>query len=284
MNLRAGETFRITVNGQARHVETQPGRRLSDVLRRNLSLTGTKSGCDAGDCGACTVLLDGAPVCACLTPLAQAAGRQVLTVEGLGATQAHAALQDSFLRHGAAQCGICTPGMLMAAVALLSRTATPSRAEAEAALGGVLCRCTGYAKIIDAVCDVRMDAPAAPMPAPGAAVGARLPRLDGRPKVTGGELFGGDFRCEAPLTVLAIRSPHPAARFTLGDTATWAADRSAQVFTAADIPGENRFGVIPPFADQPALAEGEVRLRGEAVALVAAPRRWPRRSISPASR
>ena len=140
----------LGVNGRAVEVTSDPGRRLSDVLREELGLRGTKVGCDAGDCGACTVLLDGAPVCACLTPLGRALGREVVTVEGPLAE----GLRAAFLRHGAAQCGICTPGMLMAASALLSRVARPSRGEVEEALGGVLCRCTGYAKIVDAVMEV----------------------------------------------------------------------------------------------------------------------------------
>ncbi|WP_235451253.1 (2Fe-2S)-binding protein, partial [Gemmobacter sp. LW-1] len=126
-------------------------RRLSDALREEAGLTGTKVGCDAGDCGACTVLLDGAPVCACLTPTARAKGRAVTTIEADDPLLT--ALRAGFLRHGAAQCGICTPGMLMTALALLRRNPAPSRAEAEAALGGVLCRCTGYQAIITAVCD-----------------------------------------------------------------------------------------------------------------------------------
>jgi CO/xanthine dehydrogenase Mo-binding subunit/aerobic-type carbon monoxide dehydrogenase small subunit (CoxS/CutS family) len=259
---------RLGVNGRLAEVLAPPGRRLSEVLRDDLGLTGTKVGCDAGDCGACTVLIDGAPRCACLTPLAQAAGRQVVTVEGL-AGAGFADLQESFLRHGAAQCGICTPGMLVSAAALLAVNPAPSPAEAEEALGGVLCRCTGYAKIVAAVCDAGRPAPAPPLPGPGGAVGARAERLDGRPKVDGTESFGADHVPEGAWLVRAIRSPHPAARFAFGDLAGWAAARRVAVFTAADIPGLNRFGTIPAFADQPALAEDEARFRGEAVAIVA---------------
>ncbi len=150
----------LTVNGVERSLTVDPGRRLARVLRDDLGLTGTKVGCDAGDCGACTVLLDGAQVCACLVPVAQAEGAAVVTVEGLAGPDGRlSALQRAFHRHGAAQCGICTPGMLMAAADLLAREARPSRAQALDALGGVLCRCTGYQKIVEAVLDVASDAP-----------------------------------------------------------------------------------------------------------------------------
>ncbi len=256
----------FTVNDMPVTLPVNPGKRLSQVLRDDLHLTGTKVGCDAGDCGACTVLLDGAPVCACLTPAAQAAGRQITTVEGLDMGP----LQQAFLRHGAAQCGICTPGMLMAATALLQTHPQPTRAQTEAALGGVLCRCTGYAKIIAAVMDVH-PAPAPLMPDTGGAVGARLERLDGVPKVDGSEGFGADYVPVNALLVRAIRAPEAPMRFTFGDIAGWQAKQPGplHVFTAADIPGENVFGVIPAFADQPALAEKHVRLRGEPVALIA---------------
>ncbi len=260
------ETLTLTVNDMPVTLPVNPAKRLSQVLRDDLRLTGTKVGCDAGDCGACTVLLDGAPVCACLTPVAQAAGRQVTTVEGLDMAD----LQQAFLRHGAAQCGICTPGMLMAATALLHTHPTPTRAQTEAALGGVLCRCTGYAKIIDAVMDVR-PGKAPETPTAGGAIGARIERLDGAPKVDGSEVFGADYMPENVLLVRAIRAPEAPMRFTFGDIAKWQADQPGplHIFTAADIPGENCFGVIPAFADQPALAENHVRLRGEPVALIA---------------
>ena len=254
----------FTLNGRPASVEVAPSRRLSEVLRDDLGLTGTKVGCDAGDCGACTVHLDGRPVCACLTPVAQAEGCAVTTVEGLGALQPR--LQDAFLRHNAAQCGICTPGMLMAAAALLAETPRPTEAEAREALGGVLCRCTGYGRIIAAVCDAWRDAPAE---APEG-VGARGARLDGRPKVTGEDRFGADLWPGGALVLRAVRSPHDRAGFAFGDLAAFAGRPGvAGVWTATDVPGENRYGVIPAFADQPALAEGEARHRGEAVALVA---------------
>ncbi|WP_352899467.1 molybdopterin-dependent oxidoreductase [Mesorhizobium sp. M1307] len=263
------------VNGAAVSVCVPPVRRLSAVLRDELRLTGTKIGCDAGDCGACTVLVDGEPVCACLMPAASASGTVVTTVEGL-ANGRLSALQASFLSHGAAQCGACTPGLLVAATALLDRTPCPSEAETQDALGGVLCRCTGYRKIVTAVMDAwrHADGLDQRMPSSGHAVGSSPIRLDGLPKVTGGEKFGGDSFPADALSVLVVRSPHYRAAFTFGDLGSWVKSRPgiAGVFTAADIPGKNCFGVIAPFADQPALAEGVSRFRGEAVALVAGER------------
>ncbi|WP_338550039.1 molybdopterin-dependent oxidoreductase [Roseovarius phycicola] len=260
------DTMTLTVNGQAYSLPADPARRLSEVLRDGLGLRGTKVGCDAGDCGACTVLVDGAPICACLTPLAQVEGCHVETVEGLQDT----ALQEAFLRHGAAQCGICTPGMVMAATAFLRETKAPTRAGVEEALGGVLCRCTGYTRIIDAVLDIGQSG-LHNMPDAGHAVGADVPRLDGAPKVAGSEVFGADHQMTDALLVRAVRAPKAPMEFTFGDIGAWAASQNVHVFTAADIPGQNRFGVIPAFADQPALAEARVRLQGEAVALVAGP-------------
>lgn len=255
------------VNGNRQTVECPPTRRLSEVLREDIGLAGTKVGCDAGDCGACTVQLDGQAVCSCLVPAAQVANRDVRTVEGLAAGRL-SQLQAAFLRHGAAQCGICTPGMLMAATSLLEQNPRPSEAEVEAALGGVLCRCTGYRKIIAAVCDAWRDA----VPAlRDGKVGERVERLDGMVKVTGTERFGADQWQKGSLILKAVRSPFARARFAIGAVQGWCQGRAdvVAVFTAADIPGRNRFGVIPAFADQPVLAESEARFRGEAVALVA---------------
>ncbi len=145
------ESHRFHVNGRAVEVAAAPASRLTRVLREHLGLTGTKVGCDAGDCGTCTVLLDGEQVCACLVPLGQVRGRSVTTVEGLAGNGGLSRLQRAFHEHGAAQCGICTPGMLMAASTLLGRLRPPSEPEVLDALGGVLCRCTGYRKIVRAV-------------------------------------------------------------------------------------------------------------------------------------
>jgi aerobic carbon-monoxide dehydrogenase small subunit len=136
---------RFTLNGKPVEVDTHPLRRLLDVLREDLRLTGTKEGCGEGECGACTVLIDGEPVCACLVPLAHADGTHVLTIEGL---RGEHPLQRAFAEHGAAQCGICTPGMIMAALPLGTR---PSLERIRVALAGNLCRCTGYEAIYRAI-------------------------------------------------------------------------------------------------------------------------------------
>lgn len=265
-------TLSFTVNGKPVAVAAAPGQRLSRVLREDLGLTGTKVGCDAGDCGACTILLDGDPVCACLVPAAQAEGHAITTVEGLASRPPLLdRLQNSFLAHGAAQCGACTPGMLVAATALLEKNAQPSETEVMDALGGVLCRCTGYRKIIAAVREAANEQSAPVVPAAGAAVGARLVRLDGQRKVDGTEIYGADEIPEDTLTVRVIRCPHHRARFQFGDLEEFVRTHPGicAVFTAKDVPGENCYGVIPRFADQPVFAEAEARFRGEAVAMLA---------------
>jgi carbon-monoxide dehydrogenase small subunit len=141
----------LTVNGDHRPVGVPTHFTLLETLRYALGLTGSKQGCDKGDCGACTVLLDGEPVLSCLTPVWEAEGRAVTTVEGLACPAGPHPLQEAFGDCGAAQCGFCTPGILMSACALLRQNAAPSRAEIQEALSGNLCRCTGYTKIYEAV-------------------------------------------------------------------------------------------------------------------------------------
>jgi aldehyde oxidoreductase len=265
------EAMAFTLNGKPVQATAGPASRLSEVLRHEFHLTGTKVGCDAGDCGACTVLIDGEVACACLVPVAQVEGAAIITVEGLAAnTRVGQALQRSFLARGAAQCGICTPGMLVAAAALLERTPRPGEAEVADALGGVLCRCTGYRKIIDAVAHAADPAPQNPVPAAGVAVGARIERLDGRAKVEGLERFGADAIPRDALRVHVVRSPHHRAHFRFGDLETYRQTQPAvvRILTSVDIPGRNLFGVLAPYADQPVFAVGETRFRGEAVAAI----------------
>ena len=148
---------RVTVNGTPAALRVDPTRRLSDVLREVLGRPGTKVGCDAGDCGACSVMLDGRLVCSCLVLGAEAEGKRIETIEGMANGEELHPLQRKFLEHAALQCGICTPGFLIAAKALLEREPDPSETEVRFWLAGNLCRCTGYDKIVRAVLDAAAE-------------------------------------------------------------------------------------------------------------------------------
>jgi carbon-monoxide dehydrogenase small subunit len=141
----------FTVNGEAKKVLTHPMERLLDVLRNDLGLTGAKEGCGEGECGSCSVLLDGMLVNSCLIPVAQANRASVVTIEGMPAHDLMKLLQEAFLECGGAQCGICTPGMILASVHLLEKTPQPTLADIREGLAGNLCRCTGYMQIFDAI-------------------------------------------------------------------------------------------------------------------------------------
>jgi aldehyde oxidoreductase len=271
VNLSATSKITFTLNGAPVTASSDPRARLSKVLREELHLTGTKVGCDAGDCGACTILVNGQPVCSCLMALGQAAGATVLTIEGLTeSSPLFNRLQKSFLQNGAAQCGICTPGMLVSAVALLEENSTPTENDVMDALGGVLCRCTGYRKIVQAVLEAnQLPQPAANSNGNGP-VGQRVVRLDGQRKVCGQDIFGADEWPADSLLLRVIRCSYNRARFTFGDLSQFLKSTPGirAVFTAKDVPGKNCFGVIPQFADQPVFAESEARYRGEAVAAI----------------
>lgn len=142
-------TFKV--NGEQRSVEVFPMARLLDVLREELRLTGTKEGCGEGECGACTVMVDGRIVNSCLVPVAQVNGSEITTIEGVANDDQLHAVQQAFIEHGGAQCGICTPGMVLAAVDLLERNPQPTETDIRTALAGNLCRCTGYMKIFESV-------------------------------------------------------------------------------------------------------------------------------------
>lgn len=145
------QLIKLRINGESYEVEVEPRKFLVDVLRDNLELIGTKKACDFGNCGSCTVLMDGKPILSCLTLAIEAQGKDILTIEGMAKDGQLHPLQQAFVDHGAIQCGFCTPGMLLSAKALLDENPQPTTAEVKEALSGNLCRCTGYAKIIEAV-------------------------------------------------------------------------------------------------------------------------------------
>ena len=260
-------TVSFILNDLPQTLAVNPLRRFSDVLREDLGLTGTKVGCDAGDCGACTILVDGEQRYACLTAVGQLEGHNARTVEGLAKNGDLTALQQAFLDEGAAQCGICTPGMLMAAQSLLDRTPNPTEAQVLDALGGVLCRCTGYTKIVEAVLKAGQTSSSEPTPSSGSAVGSRMVKVDGKQKVTGEEIYSADYAPEDSLWLRAIRSPHPRAKFTLAQPEKVLKKYPGiiKILTADDVTGNNGFGIYPHIKDQPVLAKDHVRFRGEAV-------------------
>tara|TARA_B100001250_G_scaffold350813_1_gene322680 strand:- start:1518 stop:4289 length:2772 start_codon:yes stop_codon:yes gene_type:complete len=259
-------TVSFTLNDLPQTLSVNPLRRFSDILRKDLGLTGTKVGCDAGDCGACTILIDGEQRYACLTAIGQLEGHKIRTVEGLAKNGDLNLLQQAFLDEGAAQCGICTPGMLMAAKSLLDRTPKPTEKQVLEALSGVLCRCTGYTKIVEAVLKARQTSLESVDEA-GTAVGSRMAKVDGKQKLTGEEIYSADHAPEDSLWLRTIRSPHPRAKFTLNQPENALRNNPGlvKIFTSEDITGNNGFGIYPHIKDQPVLAEGHVRFRGEAV-------------------
>ncbi len=269
--------FEATVNARRVTRSVSPSKRLLDVLRDDLHLTGTKEGCGAGECGTCSVFLDGVLVKSCLVPAAKANGAVIETVEGLARPGDLTVLQQAFHKTGASQCGYCIPGMVMAATAALRANAQAGREEITERLGGNICRCTGYQKIVDAV-ELARDVlnghrPATALdeeePADGRYIGADVRRIDAPGKVSGALKYAGDMVMPNMLHVQVLRSPHPHARIVSIDTS--AAEVMAGVegiVTAGDVPGVDGFGVFVD--DQPVMARGKVRYVGEAVAAVAA--------------
>ena len=145
------QLIKLKVNGEEYEVAVEPRRTLLEVLRENLGLTGTKQGCNEGECGACTVIMDGEPVNACLVLAVEAKDTDILTIEGLAEGQQLHPIQEAFIEHGAFQCGFCTPGIILSAKALLNRNPQPTEEEIRRGISGNLCRCTGYVKIIEAI-------------------------------------------------------------------------------------------------------------------------------------
>ena len=261
----------LWVNGELREVDVAPRTMLLDVLRDQLRLTGTKKGCGHNACGACTVIIDGEAVRSCVYPAARAEGKRVETIEGLADADKLHPLQQAFIDRGAVQCGYCTPGMIMAAKALVDKNPQPSREEILDALSGNLCRCTGYAKIVEAVeqatgAERHQEALRV---SSHAVVGHDRPRPDARAKVTGEALFAGDLYFEDRLYAKVLRSEHPHARLLGVDTSeAKALPGVVAVITAADVPGARNHGLARQ--DWPVLAYDKVRYVGDAIAAVAA--------------
>ena len=268
--------LQMTVNGVAVDVEIPESRYLSEVLREDLRLTGTKIGCNEAECGICTVLVNGTPVVSCVFPAFKAQGAQVETIEGLSQDGGLHALQQAFLDHGAVQCGICTPGLIMTAKGLLDRKQAAGEAVSEesirAALKDSYCRCTGYQSVINAILQASGQHVPLYLPEtqePGIAVGKALSNPDALAKIRGSARFTDDYKFPGMLYARTKRAGVPHARIRSIDTA---AARKLEgvhaVLTHEDIPGRNAHGVVS--IDWPVLCGRKVRYVGDAVAIVAA--------------
>ncbi|WP_024333958.1 molybdopterin-dependent oxidoreductase [Desulfotignum balticum] len=266
----------LRVNGKPVQVIADDTLVLLDLLRDTLGLAGTKQSCDRkGQCGACMVIVNGKAVLSCLTRVEKLGGADVITVEGLGTPDNPHLIQQAFLLAGAIQCGFCTPGMIMAAKALLDQTLTPTPEEIKHALRRNLCRCTGYTKIIEAVQlaarFLRGDTTPEQV-APGAGsglMGVNHPRPSAMAKACGTAAFTADIRIPGALELAALRSPHAHADILSIDVSkALACPGVAGVMTAKDIQGTNRLKYMVP--DRPVLCEDRVRYIGDPVAVVAA--------------
>ncbi|HEV2628720.1 MAG TPA: molybdopterin cofactor-binding domain-containing protein [Pseudolabrys sp.] len=269
--------FTATINGRKVRRTAQPHQRLLDFLRDDLNLTGAKEGCGAGECGTCSVFVDGVLMKSCLLPVAKAQGAVIESVESLAATGELSVLQKAFHKAGASQCGYCIPGMVMAATAALRANPFAGREEIKERLGGNICRCTGYQKIVDAV-ELARDVGNGRLPAQaldevaapdGDFIGRNIRRIDAPSKVSGRLKYAGDMTMPGMLHVQVLRSPHPHARIVSLDTSAALAMEGVEgVITSADVPGQDGFGVF--VHDQPVMARDKVRYVGEAIAAVAA--------------
>ena len=258
----------VLVNGRRRELDVSPETSLLTVLRDGLGLTGTKNACEEGECGSCSVWLDGELVCACLVPAVQAEGREVRTIEALAERDRLQHVQEAFLAAGAVQCGFCTPGLVTAVTDLLARNPDPDDREVRAALEGNLCRCTGYRKVVDAV-HLAAGRNGTPTAVEHGRVGESAVRVDGPAKVRGAYEYGSDLHVPGMLRGATLRSPYAAARIRAVSTErAETAPGVHAVLTAEDVPGKPTFGL--EYSDQPVLASGTVRYEGEPVALVAA--------------
>ena len=269
--------FKAVVNGRKVSRTAKPYQRLLDFIRDDLNLTGNKEGCGAGECGTCSVFVDGVLMKSCLLPVAKAQGARIDTIESLAKTGELSVLQKAFHKAGASQCGYCIPGMVMAATAALRTNPFADREEIKERLGGNICRCTGYQKIFDAV-EMARDVQYGRLPLSvlegidaeqGDYIGKNVSRIDAPSKVSGALRYAGDMIMPGMLHVHVLRSPHAHAKIISIDTSAAEAMEGVEgVITCADVPGEDGFGVF--VHDQPVMARDKVRYVGEAVAAVAA--------------
>ncbi|WP_246233375.1 molybdopterin-dependent oxidoreductase [Aurantimonas aggregata] len=266
----------MTVNGRRVNKPVNGQYRLLDYLREEVHLTGTKEGCGAGECGTCSVFVDGKLVKSCLMPANKADGATIQTVEGLAPRGELTILQKAFHKTGASQCGYCIPGMVMAATSALRENPFAEIEEIKERLGGNICRCTGYTKIFEAV-ELARDVlngrlAASALDAEGAGdsyIGNNVRRLDAPSKVSGALKYAGDTTMQDMLHMQVLRSPHPHARILSIDTSAAEAMEGVEcVITHRDVPGVDGFGVF--VHDQPVMAREKVRYVGEAVAAVSA--------------
>ncbi len=268
--------IQLKVNGRNYHVLIKPDQTLADVLRNELHLTGTKVGCEQGTCGACTVVANSEAVLSCITPAARYDGREITTIEGVASGDSLHPLQEEMVKHGAIQCGFCTPGMVMASLAFLQNNPSPSKQEIRESISGNLCRCTGYKKIVEAIESTAERLIKEPhhneqafIGEPSGVVGKPRPYIDAQKKVTGTAQFADDLRHQDALQCKFLRSPHAHAKIKSIDIKT------ARVITGVryialgeELP--EKFGVLAISRDQRAMAIEKVIYIGEIIAGVAA--------------
>src|SRR4030042_5201623 len=261
----------LKINGESYQLKVKPNLLLLDLLRYDIGLTGTKRGCDTGECGACTVLLEGKPINSCITLAVEADGKNILTIEGLAKNGQLHPLQEAFIKTGAFQCGFCTPGMLLSAKALLDANSNPQEEEIKKAMAGNVCRCTGYVKIIDAVNlavrwlrhpEERVDLSVTSVKG----IGKSLTDTDGVAKVTGSLPYADDLYLENMLYGKIVWSEYPHAEILdVEIESAKAAAGVAAVLTAKDVPGLNVMGPVKSY--QPVLCSDRVRYVGDMVAV-----------------
>lgn len=260
--------IRFTLNGAPAQSDAPATAPASEVLRDGYGLTGLKVGCGSGDCGACTILIDGNPRLACLTPAARLHGRGVTTVEGLPPDRL-ARVTDALTRAGVVQCGFCIPGLAVTLTALLEQTPPPDPEARAAALNGHLCRCTGYTALAAAVGALFEDGP---LPENRNGLGGSPVRRDGAAKASGTARFAADSAPPDAWGLRVLRAPFAPARIAVGDlNAFQSAHPAVIVLTAADIPGRNGHGVHPEHRIQPVLAAETIAFQGEAVLALVGP-------------